>query len=460
MEKFPTQPGNEREKSEGSVEHPALREKSNTELFAIRLMEDELRSYEKNWEVGGTLGAGEKRNIGTMRQTLQEGDYTLVLGQLFSEKGALLENKENPDSKFNADARVRDIDRIIKTLGYQEFPEAKKVTEQDVAIYLDSMARELADFGRNHGGDIKYMKKMMQESDSYLQLSNEILNPSGENGEMSEEARKKVYEVLQQKEIGFRSRRAGSEYATMANGEGNLEAYRNPSPQTEIQIKDLKKEIEQALRVGAMANLFEKSPEGGAGKEAKEAEERERKLQQLRSEMQRTAQPLDRPQSEEERLRESRNKIDSMTINAGVKKQEKKEELPGNLGKIKHVLNNYVEQSTGRPSNQVDSMTPAVEGFKMAYPEENDCLSRINEVAKIYGTRVQEELKTDARNEGGYAKNRALEYIVSSVLTQQERAAFDRVAKQEEQRQYTPGMRMVGIVPLKTSLRDLFEAIA
>jgi hypothetical protein len=313
MEKFPTQPDDRKENPEVRTEPSAVSEKSTAERFAIRQMEDELRSYENDWKVDEKLGAAEKKNIETMRSTLKEGDYTLVLGQLLMDKGVVLQGKEqgtlNP--KFDADARIKDIDRIITALGYQEFPKAKEVTADDAAIYLDMRASQLADFGRHHGGDMKYMKEMMQESELYRQLSNEILNPSGENQKISEEARTKIHGVLQ-KETGLRSRRAGTEYMSIANGEGNLEAYRNPSKEsTRDTIKTLKQETEQALRVEAMGNLFKKVPKYGEKSEADE-----RKLQQLRSEIRGTRNPTERPQPTEDRLKESRQKIGNMTINS------------------------------------------------------------------------------------------------------------------------------------------------
>ena len=462
MEKPPTQSDIQRENLDIHDMQSTNREKSTAELFAVRLMEDELRSYEKNWAFGGVLESAAKRNIDTMRSTLKEGDYTLALGQLLSEKGSLLKEKEDGtlDPKFDVDARIKDIDRIVTTLGGQEFPETKQVAADDAATYLDVRASKLAEFARLNkktGGDMESFKQEMAESELYRQLANEINEAGAENREVSEEARQKIYEVLQ-KEAGFRARTAGRPYIAMANGEGNLNAYRNPSDETaRLSVEELKRETAEALRVEAMGSLFKKTPKGGERSEADE-----RKLQQLRSEIQATGKPVEHPQPEENRVEASKRRIENITI-GGARRNPESKESPDKLKKISDVLRGYGEEAKSRRPEQVNSITVAIEGFKIAYPEESDCLMRINAVAEAYRRKLQEELKIYPENErGAYASNKTMEYILGSVLTRQERAAFERAAESEKRRvnANARSMRMQFSTPLESSLKDLFEAVA
>lgn len=79
MEKFPRQADAQNENSGAAVEQAMVREKSTPELFAIRLMEDELKSYEENWKFDSTLESAAKKNIDTMRSTLRAVNYEIPL---------------------------------------------------------------------------------------------------------------------------------------------------------------------------------------------------------------------------------------------------------------------------------------------------------------------------------------------------------------------------------------------
>ena len=172
------------------------------------------------------------------------------------------------------------------------------------------------------------------------------------------------------------------------------------------------------------------------------------------------AQQEQKVNSVENQLREPKHKINSTAINREGANPEKKES-PDNFTRIKIALNNYAEEVRDYQPNQSNSMTVAIEGFKLAYPEENSYLSRIKEVSEIYKIRLQEELKTYPENKRGmYASNRAMEYIMNSVLTRQERVAFEKIFEKEKQRMSAiQGMRMQLSTPLGASLKDLFKVI-
>jgi len=304
---------------EGHTGQTEIPKQSADERFATRLMEEYITSQEKVLTIDGRLSRRDKGYMDTLRSTLNEGDYTLVLGQLLYEKSNLLHKADQGESDAEDEARIGDVDRAIAALGHQEFPDTKIIKIDDAATYLDIHARKLADYAREKkqsgAWNLQSFSEAMKESEMYREMASEIGNAELNHIAISEVTRVKAYEFFQM-ERGNSAYFAGRTYAELATAGDGLEAYRNPSPETRQQIGELKKQTERELQTEAMTNLFRKTSEGGR---QNGAEERERKLQELRDEILGATKPVNRPRSEDDRLQESRRQIEGLTISNGKK---------------------------------------------------------------------------------------------------------------------------------------------
>jgi hypothetical protein len=160
-------------------------------------------------------------------------------------------------------------------------------------------------------------------------------------------------------------------------------------------------------------------------------------------------------------LQKLRSEIQGKPNNGERKPQAEVVPLSPRDAKIRKIFDGYAEKAKELTPDETNSLIPALEGFKIAYPNESERLQRINTIFDSYNKKLQEQSRiypTDGDVMTAY--NRTMEYITSSVLTAAERNAFKAALENEKNRQIVgkgSEMKMLAIVPLESSLKGFFE---